>query len=466
MIKGFKITNANFRQENVNLPKGIYTYGVTVRPVGTTLIFKVGAEIFTVPGLQAGVLTRVAHTFTTIQDATVFYPSITVGDQIFEPMLEVGTNASSPQANYLDDNDLVSEAGLKITNETAELYASKSYVNSSIIVSADNITSEVSNQINGLSTSITQTTNSISAKVNTVEEGLRDTGIDITDKKMILTANNVIFKGNNPEDVGKVEIMEGGNIKTVDALIGGQLISPYNIDILTKGGVDNYIDVTKYSNFYVPTMPNGSNQGWYETLLPNEQKYNGLTLNFIWKPFGTGYHWRIKHLSGVIYTENGVVTELDFTSDTDRIIQLAGFWNSGNSRLEWVVTMNKKIGTKKEDRVKAGEIFLTGDINSNGNLLASNSNFGFTFTSQKVVGEIGQYVVSLAKSPNNPLTSTNYMPIITPIAWSTPVFAGAQYPSKASFTVYTRSQIGGVDAQFRFALLATQDLDLRNQYGL
>jgi len=223
MIKGFKITNANFRQENVNLPKGIYTYGVTVRPVGTTLIFKVGAEIFTVPGLQAGVLTRVAHTFTTIQDATVFYPSITVGDQIFEPMLEVGTNASSPQANYLDDNDLVSEAGLKITNETAELYASKSYVNSSIIVSADNITSEVSNQISGLSTSITQTTNNISARVNTVEEGLRDTGIDITDKKMILTANNVIFKGNNPEDVGKVEIMEGGNIKTVDADIEGKI---------------------------------------------------------------------------------------------------------------------------------------------------------------------------------------------------------------------------------------------------
>lgn len=193
---GFKITNVNFRQENMNMPVGTFTYGVTVRPVGTILRFKVGAESFTVTGLQAGQLARVNHTFTTTQNATIFYPSTTVGDEIFEPMLEVGTNASSPQAHYLDNEDLTAEAGLKITNETAELYASKSYVNSSIIVSADNITSEVSNQISGLSTSITQTTNSISVKVNNIEEGLLDTGINITDKRIDLIADTIALKTN------------------------------------------------------------------------------------------------------------------------------------------------------------------------------------------------------------------------------------------------------------------------------
>ena len=135
----------------------------------------------------------------------------------------MGTNASSPQAHYLDNEDLTAEAGLEITSEVARLYASKGYVNSAVSVSAGEISSQVSNQISGLSTSITQTTNNISAKVNNIEEGLLDTGIDITSKKIVLTAENVTFQGNNPEDVGKVEIMANGGIKAVDANITGTI---------------------------------------------------------------------------------------------------------------------------------------------------------------------------------------------------------------------------------------------------
>ena len=106
------------------------------------------------------------------------------------------------------------------------------------------------------------------------------------------------------------------------------------------------------------------------------------------------------------------------------------------------------------------------DVNSNGNLLSSSSKFGFTATSQKVTGRDGEYVVSLSKSPNNPLNSMNYMPVITPMSWTTPVFTGSQVPSKTSFSVYVRSRDGGQDMQFRFALIAMQDLDLRDQFGL
>jgi hypothetical protein len=163
----------------------------------------------------------------------------------------------------------------------------------------------------------------------------------------------------------------------------------------------------------------------------------------------------------MIHTPSGDKSYVELTSDTYRIVQLVGFWNTGTSRLEWILTDNRKWGNDKEDRVLAGEVFLSGYVNSDGSVLSTSSKFGFTFSSSKV--STGQYSVTVNKYPYNPLSSSNYTQIITPYNPVYNTFSGLKTVNNASFGVYTNSDNAPIDSAFKFILIANEDLDLRNQ---
>ena len=238
----------------------------------------------------------------------------------------------------------------------------------------------------------------------------------------------------------------------------GQTRSPYHNELLTAGS-SGYIDASKNNSFYVPTMPNGSNNGWYTTFLPTTQEYNGVTLSFVWNPGNTSLlHWCIKSYPGRIYYEDKDTTLLEFTSDTNRFIQLTAFWNGS---LNWIVTKNIRFGAKKEDRVNVGEIFLSGYVDANGakNSLKCSSKFGFDFTSGK--SSTGLYYVNITKSPYNPLNVNNYTAMVTAENGTFPIAAGITSLNTSSIYVYCLREDGLYDSAFRFVLIANEFLDLR-----
>lgn len=143
-MNGFRITNINFSQ-SVTLPPGTYTYSCNgVKPVGSQLTFMVGTQSFVIENLIAGVFqTGFKKTFTIESEASLFYPARTVGDIVYEPQLETGTNASDPGPNPLDIDEKIESAGLEITSEVARIYATKADVSSEILVAANSITSQV-----------------------------------------------------------------------------------------------------------------------------------------------------------------------------------------------------------------------------------------------------------------------------------------------------------------------------------
>lgn len=82
---------------------------------------------------------------------------------------------------------------------------------SALEVTASGISAKVTAQGESIST-LEQTANSISAKVSTIEEGLEDTGIDIANKKVTVTANNFAVMNNSGTTTMTVD--KDGNLCT------------------------------------------------------------------------------------------------------------------------------------------------------------------------------------------------------------------------------------------------------------
>lgn len=144
-MKGFKITDINFHQA-VTLPAGVYTYSCKATPVGSSITFRVGSTDYVIDSLTPGVYQKgIKKTFTIETDQSYFYPSRTVGDEIFEPQLEEGTVATTAGPHILDASEEVSRAGIEINDEMVRTYATKVDVSSEIIQTAESINTRVSN---------------------------------------------------------------------------------------------------------------------------------------------------------------------------------------------------------------------------------------------------------------------------------------------------------------------------------
>lgn len=198
---GAKILNTDFRQEGLTLAVGAYTYSVTARPVTSTLSFRVGNSYYHITGLTPNELIDIEYTFNLETFATTFYPSVTIGDYVFEPQLERGTNASTKQSNPNDYDDLREEAGLTITSNMATIYAEKNDLNAAMVAMAEQIEIKATDLRTEFSSSITTKANEISLQVENLSDSIKNnllsTGINIIDKKITITSNNTIFQSNN-----------------------------------------------------------------------------------------------------------------------------------------------------------------------------------------------------------------------------------------------------------------------------
>lgn len=215
-MTGFKITNIDFHQD-VELPAGVYTYSCKLTPVYDYLIFRVGETDFTITNLQPGVYQKgVKLTFTLEEDENKFYPSRTVGDEIFDIMLEEGDKDTTPGPHILDNSEEISRAGIQINDELIRLYAKKSEVSSQILQSAENINirvdgvddrlAEVDISINSITSRVIDaegrlsevdvSAKAIDLRVDDLNDDLEATGINIQDKKIEITTDQFIVKGN------------------------------------------------------------------------------------------------------------------------------------------------------------------------------------------------------------------------------------------------------------------------------
>jgi hypothetical protein len=249
-----------------------------------------------------------------------------------------------------------------------------------------------------------------------------------------------------------------------NTIFSGITMGKFEIDpwyYLTSDG-RYYIDLERSNNVLITGLPNGSNQGWFQTHLPNDQKYSGMILNILWKPLVTGLHWRIlrQGSQNIILTDSGYDYKIDLTSDTSRFLQLVAFWESGT--LKWLLTQNVKIGQTFEDRVKAGEIILTARCNSGGGVAVQSSKFGFSCTCTSSTP--GEYTFVINRLPHNPLSSGNYIPVVS--CYGTAKAVSVYSYSGTSIQLSTREGSTLSSSSFFVTLIATGDLDLRDQYGL
>ena len=84
-------------------------------------------------------------------------------------------------------------------------------ISSTVSANKTELDGKIKANTNSIST-LTQTANSISAKVSTMEKGLADTGIDITNKKVIVTASNFAVRNNSGTTTMTVD--KDGNLCT------------------------------------------------------------------------------------------------------------------------------------------------------------------------------------------------------------------------------------------------------------
>lgn len=237
MKTGVRITNANYRQEGLDLKPGTHTYTVTVRPVTSTLTFRVGNSYFYIYDLIPNQLTDVSFTFDLPSAANTFYPSITVNDEVFDPQLEEGTNSSTRQPNPADTEDLMEEVGLRITADQALLYATKNELSSQVNVLAAEIDISVSNLRAEMTSAINVRAGEIELTVSNLNSSLAATGINLTDRKITITSDNTLFQSNN----GALNALFSSNYSKIKANLielEGIITANNNFKILADGSIE------------------------------------------------------------------------------------------------------------------------------------------------------------------------------------------------------------------------------------
>lgn len=237
MKTGVKITNINFRQEGLNLTPGTYTYTVTVKPVTSTLTFRVGNTYYYVTNLTPNQLTDVAYTFDLPAASTVFYPSVTIDDEIFDPQLEEGTNSSTRQAHPMDAEDMMEEVGLRITADMALLYATKNELSSGINVIAGEVDIKVANVRTEMVSAINVRAEGIELSIANMSDSLSDTGINLSNKKITITADNTLFQSNS----GALNALFSSNYAKIKANLielEGIITANQNFKVLSDGSIE------------------------------------------------------------------------------------------------------------------------------------------------------------------------------------------------------------------------------------
>lgn len=237
MKTGVRITNANYRQEGLDLKPGTHTYTVTVRPVTSTLTFRVGNSYFYIYDLIPNQLTDVSITFDLPSAATTFYPSTTVNDEVFDPQLEEGTNSSTRQPNPADTEDMMEEVGLRITADQALLYATKNELSSQVNAMAGAIDISVGNLRTEMMSAINVRAEGIELTVSNLNVSLAATGINLTDRKITITSDNTIFQSNN----GALNALFSSNyskIKSNLIELEGIVTANQNFKVLADGSIE------------------------------------------------------------------------------------------------------------------------------------------------------------------------------------------------------------------------------------
>lgn len=407
-MTGFKITNIDFHQD-VELPAGVYTYSCKLTPVYDYLIFRVGETDFTITNLQPGVYQKgVKLTFTVEEDETKFYPSRTVGDEIFDIMLEEGDKDTTPGPHILDISEEISRAGIQINDELIRLYAKKSEVSSQILQSAENINirvdgvddrlAEVDISINSITSrvsdaegnigSIDASAKAIDLRVDDLNDGLEATGINIQDKKIEITADTFIVKDNDGLPYLAYEIKGGRPVLKMDFidvenLVANRLITPF-----VEVGISDFQEVVS-GMLNVRIRDKGTNPvvyGWETVWLPSGSEYDGLRVN-IESPYGAIRRIRIKPSDGgLIYTDQpvGSLSQIKLSYTTRARMQLIASWNSTEEVLDWymtafssykISTVSQTLGQKIPSILMPGDVIMTAVISSNGGISSIVSNW-------------------------------------------------------------------------------------------
>ena len=270
-MKGFSITDINFHQPMVILP-GTYTYSCKATPVGNSITFRVGTIDFIIDGLTPGVYqTGIKKTFTIETQQANFYLSRTIGDKIFEPQLEYGTVATTPGPHILDGPEEIERAGIRITSEMAQIYASKDEMYSEISITANQITQSVSDISGRVSTveqtisGITQRISDTEGNISTVEQTVNSWSSTITSAGKIasqilqdgenvkITATNIILEGAITTS-GYFKILQDGSIEAINGKFTGKISSNASGNRITIDAGDRSFKMINSSNYDILKM--------------------------------------------------------------------------------------------------------------------------------------------------------------------------------------------------------------------
>lgn len=374
-MNGLKIINVECHQV-VDMQPGTYTFSCTVKPVGTSLTFRVGSTNFVISNLQAGVLQKdVKRTFTIDGAETKFYPSRTIGDELFNLMLEEGTNASTPQPNPLDISESAREVGIQIKQEMVLLYAKK-----------EDVTGEIESKIQ-------VATDAIDLSIGQIESDLLSTGINIQNKKIEVTADKFTIKSNTGVPYAAFGLKDGSPIlksEFIDAenLTARRLISPF-----VEVGVSDF-QSTLSNRHNVRIMDPGVSPvtyPWQTVYLPGGIEHDGLNIK-IYAPYGAVKRLKIKPTSGgLIFTDEpiGAYTQLKLSYNTRARIHLSSSWDVANNVLDWHMTSYssymissgpQNTGKRIPTVFKPGDILFSASIASNGAISSINSNWSKAIT--------------------------------------------------------------------------------------
>lgn len=324
-MKGFEIADINFHQPMVILP-GTYTFSCKATPVGNSITFRVGTLDFIIDGLMAGVYqTGIKKTFTIETQQTNFYLSRTIGDKIFEPQLEHGTVATTPGPHILDGPEEIERAGIRITSEMAQIYASKDEMYSEISITANQITQSVSDISGRVSTveqtisGITQRISDAEGNISTVEQTVNSWSSTITSAGKIasqilqdgenvkITATNIILEGAITAS-GYFKILQDGSIEATNGkftgtihansgTIGGWILNYHHIGVEDSnpiegsvGGVSMYDDFIRFYRKY--TIANSP----YGDIAPDSYVWSGIGENVLPASSGARAVGRLENL--------------------------------------------------------------------------------------------------------------------------------------------------------------------------
>lgn len=343
MKTGVKITNANYRQEGLDLKAGTYTYTVTVRPVSSTLTFRVGNSYFYINDLVPNQLTDVSLTFDLPSAATAFYPSTTINDEVFDPQLEEGTNSSSRQPHPADADDLMEEVGLRVTADMALLYATKNELSAQVNVMAGEIDLSVGNLRTEMLSAINVKAGEIELTVSNLNSSLAATGINLTDRKITITSDNTIFQSNN----GALNALFNTNYSKIKADIiefeGNVVTTGGNFKILADGSIEakngkftGIIDASsgRLAGFYISgqSLTNRDSQGNFYSdatiVFRNDLKNSFAAIGGNVLPSSTGLRAiaRFQNNEANAYAPNyALIVEATNGSENHAISMLSGF---------------------------------------------------------------------------------------------------------------------------------------------